>query len=138
YSWPSNGDVKKYTHDIENINWSRPHIKQFIKDALEKTGAEKVYLIGHSMGSRGLASTLIELYAENPEYKKRIDQVILAAPDIDVDIFKRDIAPVLINAGASITLYASSNDKPLASSKLINGHPRAGDTTPDIVVVRGI
>jgi esterase/lipase superfamily enzyme len=64
--------------------------------------------------------------------------VILAAPDIDADVFKRDIAPALTAAGRPITLYASSEDLALVASKAVHGSPRAGDSGQGLVIVAGI
>jgi esterase/lipase superfamily enzyme len=65
-------------------------------------------------------------------------EVILTAPDIDAEIFKRDIAPAIVKTADRVTLYASSNDEALAVSKTVNGGPRAGDSGSGIVVVPGL
>jgi esterase/lipase superfamily enzyme len=67
-----------------------------------------------------------------------VDEVILAAPDIDAEVFKRDIAPALAGTGRPITLYASSEDLALRASKTVHGYPRAGDSGRDLVVISGI
>jgi esterase/lipase superfamily enzyme len=64
-------------------------------------------------------------------------QVILAAPDIDVEFFKR-LAEGFRSKASRITLYASSSDKALAMSTEIHDHPRAGATGADIIVLPGI
>ena len=64
--------------------------------------------------------------------------VILAAPDIDVDIFKRDIASKIIAAGQSLTLYAATNDLALRASKWFGGYGRAGQSGSGMVVMRGM
>ena len=71
----------------------------------------------------------------------RIKQVILAAPDIDADVFRQQIAPALVARGRPITLYASSNDKALKASKQLQGqgsYPRAGEAGSGLVVLHGI
>ena len=65
-------------------------------------------------------------------------EVILTAPDIDADIFKRDIAPAIARTARRVTLYASSNDEALILSKKLHGYPRAGDSGSSLVVVPGI
>ena len=138
YSWPSQGETSKYVHDGQNIEYSEPHIKQFIKDLLVKLPNHEIYLVAHSMGNRGLTKALVSLFKENQGYAKRIKEIILAAPDIDAEIFKRDIAPNLVEYGNSVTLYASSTDLALIASKKVNGYQRAGDAGNDIVIVDGI
>ncbi|MEA1952318.1 MAG: alpha/beta hydrolase, partial [Planctomycetota bacterium] len=60
------------------------------------------------------------------------------APDIDAEIFRRDIAPAIVKTAKRVTLYASSNDGALAASKKLHGYPRAGESGENVVVVPGI
>ncbi|WP_308921118.1 alpha/beta fold hydrolase [Janthinobacterium sp. J1-1] len=128
YSWPSQGDVARYTVDENNIEWSTPHLQAFLADFLQKTDAAKVYLIGHSMGNRGLARAVAGLIESQPALARRIAEIILTAPDIDADVFQQEIAPRLTAAHHPVTLYASSEDLALAASRLVHGHRRAGDS----------
>jgi esterase/lipase superfamily enzyme len=67
------------------------------------------------------------------------NQVILAAPDIDADIFKQRIAPAIVTKAKRVTLYASSKDLALVASRKFNsGDPRAGDAGENLVVYPGI
>jgi len=139
YSWPSYGSTAKYTFDEANIIWAQGNIEGFLKDFAEKSGAENIYIIAHSMGNRALTRAYISLINKNPELKSRFTEIILAAPDIDADVFKRDIAPAMVLAGSPVTLYASSEDIPLQASKAVHGgHPRAGDSGENIIVLPGI
>ncbi|MGJ8746108.1 alpha/beta hydrolase [Polaribacter sp.] len=139
YSWPSQGSTTGYTVDEANIEWSRYNMKNFLRDYLTKTEAEHIYLVAHSMGNRGLTKALIELMNEQPALKDKITEVILAAPDIDADVFKRDIAPQMVTKiSKPITLYVSSDDLALLASKKVHGNYRAGDADKGIVIVKGI
>jgi esterase/lipase superfamily enzyme len=67
---------------------------------------------------------------------RKTKEVILAAPDIDAAVFKRDIAPAILKAGESVvTLYASSGDWALRASKRFHGYARAGDSGQALTVV---
>ena len=138
YSWPSQGDVAGYTVDENNIEWSTPHIRAFLADFLQRTEAKKVYLIGHSMGNRGLARAAAELIAAQPALAQRIAEIILTAPDIDAQVFQQDIAPRLTAAQHPVTLYASSEDLALAASKAVHGYPRAGDSGAGMLIMAGV
>lgn len=138
YSWPSAGKVSAYTKDEVNIQWSEPHIKAFLNDVATETKIENIYLIAHSMGNRGLTRALASLISEKPELKSKFKEVILAAPDIDAEVFKRDIVPKLTSHNLPITLYASADDKALLASKEMHGYPRAGDTGESIIVEQGM
>ncbi|EEX1006369.1 alpha/beta fold hydrolase [Escherichia coli] len=138
YSWPSLGNEAAYTIDEDNIEWAEANLRNFLDDYFTRSDAQHVYLIAHSMGSRALTRAVASLFRDKPALKNRLQEVILAAPDIDADVFKRDIAPALTSTGRPVTLYASSNDLALSASQRINGYPRAGDSGKGLVIVPGI
>jgi esterase/lipase superfamily enzyme len=56
-----------------------------------------------------------------------LGEVVMAAPDIDRDLYKERVQ-IVRTAAAGMTLYASAADRALALSKRIAGNiPRAGD-----------
>ena len=138
YSWPSRGDAAAYTIDEQTIEWSQANLRAFLEHYTLHSGAQRIYLIAHSMGSRALTRALGAVLAAHPEIRNRLKEVILAAPDIDADVFSRDIAPTLARYGSPVTLYASSTDRALAVSRGIHGSPRAGDAGAGLVIARGI
>lgn len=138
YSWPSVGETISYIADAGNIEWSQGYLKIFLEDFLKTSGAQDIYLIAHSMGNRGLTRALSSIIAENPSATTKIKEIILAAPDIDGDVFKKDIAPVLVKIKKPITLYASSNDLALRASQMFSAYPRAGQAGSSMVVLSGI
>jgi hypothetical protein len=64
------------------------------------------------------------------------NRVVLAAPDVEVDLFRRRMTTFARLAGRT-TLYASSADKALEASLRFHQHRRAGQGAPDIVVMPG-
>jgi Alpha/beta hydrolase of unknown function (DUF900) len=90
------------------------------------------------MGTRVLTGALKELVLEDPSMRDKFDEIILAAPDIDADTFKRDIAPKILAGEGGTTLYASSGDYALMASKPFAGYPRAGDTAEGVTIAPGV
>lgn len=138
YSWPSQGTTASYTIDANTIRWAEPNLKAFIGDFVKRSNAEKIFLVAHSMGTRALTSAVSDLAEEDPTVKDKIEAIILAAPDIDAEIFKTQILPRMKGAAQNITLYASSRDTALLFSKRINGYPRAGDAGDGLVIAQGL
>lgn len=138
YSWPSQGTTPSYSVDEQSIEWSQPNLEAFLIDYAKTSGSDSIYLVAHSMGSRALSRAISNAMAKNPSLRLKIKQVFLAAPDIDADVFRRDIAPALAAAGRPITLYASSEDLAIQASRSIHGSPRAGDSGDGLVIVKGI
>jgi len=138
FSWPSQGLVAKYTVDETNVTWAVPHLKEFLLEVADRSGAESVHLIAHSMGNRALGQALRELAWEFRDREPWFHQVVLTAPDIDAEVFQRDVAPAIVKTARHVTLYASSKDEALGWSKRFHGYPRAGDSGEGLIVVPGI
>jgi esterase/lipase superfamily enzyme len=67
----------------------------------------------------------------------RFQQIVLAAPDIDKEVFA-SLAQKVIEQSQRVTLYSSSNDEALVASKKVHGYPRLGDSTSPIFIYPGI
>jgi esterase/lipase superfamily enzyme len=138
YSWPSQGTPSDYMVDEQNIEWAQTNLRNFLEDFFTRSNAQSVYLIAHSIGNRALTRAVASLLTDKPALRNRLKEVILTAPDIDAEVFKRDIAPALTATGRPITLYASSKDLALVASKKAHGYRRAGDSGQGLVVIPGI
>ena len=136
YSWPSQGATSAYTVDENEVEWTEPHLKQFLSELAAQAGGARIHLVAHSMGNRALTKVMRSLAAENAT--PLFSEVILTAPDIDAEVFERDLAPAIQKVARHITLYASSSDAALILSQKVNGYQRAGDSWPNILVVPGI
>lgn len=138
YSWPSQGKLSGYIVDEANVEWTQADLAAFLADFLQQSEAEHVYLLAHSMGNRALVKATGSVIAARPELAGRIREVILAAPDIDADVFRQQLLPALAAVPSPLTLYASSEDSALRASKNIHGYARAGESGPGLVVAKGV
>jgi esterase/lipase superfamily enzyme len=138
FSWPSQAKTWRYTVDETNVIWAVPHLKSFLTELALRSNAQSIHLIAHSMGNRALTQAIYELGYECKQERKLFQQVILAAPDIDADVFRQQIAPALARYSSRVTLYTSANDEALAASKLVHGSRRAGESVSQPVTVTGV
>ena len=139
YSWPSKGNANDYSHDTNNADQSVAYLKTFLGDLAARGVFEFITLVAHSMGNRALTREFVELASDLPnEQLALFNEFIPAAPDIDADVFRTDIAPALAAAGSPVTLYASAKDLAMVASRHLGGAPRAGDTRQGVVVVKGV
>ena len=139
FSWPSRGGVVDYTVDEQAAEWSISDMTTVLGSLATMAPGVPVYVIAHSMGNRVLTRGLKALLDEDPGKRRAFKQIVLAAPDIDADVFRRDIAPGILGKGPRVTLYASSNDMALAASRnLHGGYRRLGESGNDIVVMRDL
>lgn len=128
----------KYSEAEENQQRSALQFSRFLSDLADRSRANRIFLIAHSMGGRLLTTALRELSLTRGSRKLPIlREIILAAPDMDADLFKEFVKA--FSASAGITLYASSNDKVLVVSQALHGgHARAGQSGTGIVVADGL
>ncbi|QDS87677.1 hypothetical protein EC9_18560 [Rosistilla ulvae] len=139
YSWPSQASLVGYTVDENNSEWTIAHLKEFLLELVQESGAKSVNVVAHSMGNRPMTAVMQQIGWElNDDAAAPFDRVVLAAPDVDADRFRRDLVPPLLRVANQVTLYASSDDQALIASKKVHGHPRAGESGDQIVVVEGI
>jgi esterase/lipase superfamily enzyme len=137
FSWPSQGALKSYSADEATIEASEPFIAEFIEDFVARSGAEKVHIIAHSMGNRGVLRA-IDRIASKAQRRTGvlIGEVILAAADVDADTF-RDLCSAYGRVSRRTTLYVSSRDRAIEASRWLHDFARAG-LLPPIMIVPGI
>jgi esterase/lipase superfamily enzyme len=139
YSWPSEGSLSRYLADANNVQWTGPHLRHFLEAMALRAEADVVHVVAHSMGNRALVDALIELRKEGaPQAAWRLGEIVLLAPDLDREIFRRDQAPRLGAGDLSLTLYVSGLDVPLRASKALSTYPRLGDASSGVAVIAGI
>jgi len=125
FLWPSQHALAKYTWDEENARWTQLWFDQLLADLAGM--APELVLVGHSMGNRIAVDGLRHLQGRSPDLAARVRTVVLAAPDIDRELFDRDMAPDIVRPGRRVALFASGKDLPLRSSWAVHGNPRVGD-----------
>jgi esterase/lipase superfamily enzyme len=138
FAWPSNDRPSSYPADEDNLAWSQPYFNQFLKSLYRALPEQRFIFLGHSMGTRALSQGLIDVFEEHPEWATRVQGVVFAAPDIDSDIFQRDIIPALSQWQLPMTLYASKRDWAMIASNQLHKYPRAGFAGEDLVIVEGL
>jgi esterase/lipase superfamily enzyme len=137
FSWPSRGTLKGYLADAAAIEASESAITDFLIDFGNLSGAQTVHIIAHSMGNRAVLRALHRI-AERARRrsKTKFGQIILAAADVDTDVFRQFCAAV-VRVGQRTTLYVSARDVAIGASRWLHDSPRAG-LMPPVVVEKGI
>ena len=139
YSWPSGGGLASYIYDRDSAQGAERYLYEFLQMVQNETGTQSINIIAHSMGNQMLLQVLRSLKLRAPQAVSKINQIILAAPDVDRDAFEA-IAAEITGVAKGITLYASANDRALEASRFVAGNkPRAGDVPEGgPVIVAGI
>ena len=133
YSWPSRGQVQSYFSDRNEIVVSKGLLTSFIREVHARLKVDRLHIIAHSMGADATAQAILDL---DPQ-AKILDQIVLAAPDIDA-VYFQSILPRLNERSSGTTLYCSKNDWALLASRRFNDSVRAGDSSLGPLVVEGL
>jgi len=139
YSWPSLAYKVAYKKDLMNAEASVDRLAVFLREFAINSEAKQIFVIAHSMGNLVTTKAMRTLLQENPVLSSKFTQVILAAPDIDPEIFRVDIAPQFSKLKMPITIYTSRRDRALMASSVYHtgwkNKPRLGhpDSLADII-----
>jgi len=139
YSWPSKGNPFAYTADEAAVGDSGLVLADFLQTIITQSGAERVHLLAHSMGSRALIEAVRTYLATlAPEKRTHIfGQIIFTAPDVDRSYFIHAVPP-LVAAAERVTLYASDTDYALRVSALVHDGARAGTAGATVIRLQGL
>ncbi len=138
YSWPSRAEKRGYLYDRDSSDRAQKYLLEFLTLVAEKTNAKRIHVIAHSLGVRPLVESLEKASAQRGHaLPSKLDQIVLAAPDMDSDVFL-EVAKAFNKAAKTTTLYAADNDRALQASRfLARGTPRAGEVTEKGPVIVG-
>jgi esterase/lipase superfamily enzyme len=137
YSWPSASLIRAYWQDEEAARFSETVFERLMDD-LSALPVIDIYIVAHSMGNRIVGHGLQTRIALGKD-TSRVRELLLAAPDINANIFRDIIAPKLATLqNTKTTIYASSSDVALRVSKVVHGFRRLGETTDGVFTYPGL
>ena len=101
---------------------------------MECSGAQTVHIVAHSMGNRGVLRAANRIAAQAQQRTGTpFGQIILAAADVDADLFRR-LSAAYAQVARRTTLYVSGRDLAIEASRWLHEFPRAGLLPPVLVV----
>ena len=130
-TWPSRGSLLAYGYDRESTNYTRNALENLFQYLARDPDVKEVSVLAHSMGNWLALESLRQMAIRNGALPPKFKNVMLAAPDVDVDVFRSQIADM----GAprpQFTLFVSRDDKALAVSRRVWGDvARLGSIDPE-------
>ena len=121
FSWPSRGRLFDYVYDRESTNFSRSDLAHLLRTAAQNSSVDEVVIIAHSMGAWLTVEALRQLALEKGQIPKKIKSVVLASPDLDVDVFDRQLTEMGKNR-PQMYIFVSRHDRALRVSRAISGN----------------
>lgn len=132
FTWPSRASVFDYNYDKESTNYSRDALEQILRAIAREPEVKDITVMAHSMGSWLTVEALRQMAIRDGRVNTKITDVILASPDLDVDVFSKQFL-AMGKPHPRFTLFTSRDDKALALSRRISGNiDRLGQIDPSI------
>lgn len=120
FTWPSRSQLLAYGSDKESATASRDPLEKLLQDLAATPGVGRVHVLAHSMGTWLAMEALRQAgIAGRADLGGHIGEVMLAAPDIDLDVFKAQMARV--GNGARVSVFAAADDRALSVSSTLAG-----------------
>lgn len=132
FTWPSRASIFDYNYDKESTNYSRDALEELLRTVARDPSVSDVTVMAHSMGTWLAMESLRQMAIRDGKVASKISNVILAAPDLDVDVFGRQIAEIG-KTNPKFTIFTSQDDRALLVSRRISGNvDRLGQIDPAV------
>ncbi len=128
FSWASRGELSGYVYDQNSATIARDQLEHLIV-LLARSKADEINLVAHSMGNWVTVEAFrnIAMTRELHGYSQKLGMIVLASPDIDVDVFRSQMARIG-KPKKPFLIVLSHDDRALALSTFIAGDKaRLGD-----------
>ena len=139
FTWPSKGGLLDYGYDRESALLARDPFSEVLSALLLDEFGARLHLVAHSMGTLVTLETL-RIYRDRHGENglDRVGAIVLAAPDVDADVFRAALEKLGPNWRAKMTIITATNDRALDLSRRLAGGERAGALPRDALEGTGV
>lgn len=120
FTWPSRGRLLDYGYDRESANFSRDMLEEGLQALQRNASVREITLVAHSMGNWVAVEALRQMAIRNKRLVPKLKNVVLAAPDLDTDVFRKQMAEIP-QPHPTITVLISRDDRALGFSTKVWG-----------------
>jgi esterase/lipase superfamily enzyme len=132
FTWPSRGKLLSYPYDQESATFSRDALEAVLADIAAEGAVQDIAVLAHSMGNWVTLEALRQHAIRRGRVDPKIRNVMLAAPDVDIDVARTQLRALGPNR-PRITLFVSQDDRALAISQALAGSAaRLGSINPKV------
>lgn len=121
FTWPSRGSLFAYGYDKESTNYSRSALEAMLSAAASNPSVGEITILAHSMGTWLTVEALRQMAIRQGGVPSKISNVILASPDLDVDVFRQQLAD-MGSKRPKFSVFVSRDDQALRVSRRISGN----------------
>ena len=128
FTWASRGQATAYVYDLNSATAARDGLEHTLR-LLLSSNAERVNVLAHSMGNWVTVEAFRQIkISGNLPPASKIGTIVLAAPDIDIDVFKSQLRR-FGKPQKPFYVVLSQDDRALFLSRTIaGGVTRVGDS----------
>ncbi|WP_073833345.1 alpha/beta hydrolase [Pseudovibrio exalbescens] len=120
FTWASIGDVTGYIYDTNSATIARNALERLLVDVAAEN-PDQIVIMAHSLGNWALLETLRQMELSGNSIINDPDvTVVLAAPDVDVDVFQHHME-ILKQPNNPFVVLTSQDDRALGISGTIAG-----------------
>ncbi len=129
FTWPATNSIFDYEAAREAATASRDSLANLLKDLSEVPDIGRIHILAHSMGTWLTMEALRQrAIAGSPSLNGKLGLVMLAAPDIDLSVFRSQLSEL---DASHFSVLISADDRALSLSQTLAGdRPRVGALDP--------
>lgn len=129
FTWPASNNLLDYEAARESATASRDALARLLEDLSEVPDVGRIHILAHSMGTWLTMEALRQrAIAGGPDLNGKLGLVMLAAPDIDLSVFREQLAKL---DPSHVSVLISASDRALSLSQTLAGdRPRVGALDP--------
>lgn len=138
FSWASSGQTLKYVYDMNSAIQARDALEHTAL-LLNRTKADSASVVAHSMGNLLTVETMRQMEIKGRFRKSgKLRNVILASPDIDIDVFASQVASIPPEDRRFFVLIARDDKALRLSRRIAGGVNRVGAADADTLADLGV
>jgi esterase/lipase superfamily enzyme len=143
YTWPAGyPGLFGYTYDRESSEFTVFHLKQMLSILSAMPEVKGIHLTAHSRGTDTVTAAVRELFilargaGLHPRQRYKIQNLVLAAPDLDVEVLQQRLTAERVDHGfGNFTIYFSPSDEAIGIAESLFSSPRGRIGTLDLAKV---
>lgn len=138
FTWASAGKLSRYVYDLNSALVARPQLID-AGSIISQTNAQEYHIFAHSMGGFLTMEAIVDAEKQGQFNRTgRLRNVVLASPDIDIDLFRSQMSQIETRFDRFFVLL-SQDDAALRVSRVIaGGVPRVGAADVEALGALGV
>jgi len=138
FDWASAAKLTRYVYDLNSALVARPQLEE-VGRIIDRTNAEGYDVFAHSMGGfLTMEAILDQVQRGKLNRKGRLKNIVLASPDIDMDLFRTQLAQIDGKVDRLFVLMSEDDSALNFSRRIAGGVPRVGASNAEELAQLGV